>query len=285
MKQKKNTRSIGLGSGLSSLLGTEVEKKSENLKMIPVEFIQPGPWQPRKIFNNNELISLSASIKEQGIIQPIILKSDKNTKNKYFLIAGERRWRACQLAKIHEIPAVIRDDIDEEKVAELSMVENIQRTDLNPIEEAEGYQSLINNYNYTQEDISKAVGKSRSHIANLIRLLSLSDMAKEYLLQKKLTIGQIRPLIGNKDIEIYLDMITKKNLTSRQVEELIRKRNIKTPEPNRKTIDILQLEKELSEITGLKVIINFDDLKKAGNIKLECKKLSEFNYIIEKIKS
>ena len=175
--------------------------------MIPVEFIQPGPWQPRKIFNNNELISLSESIKKQGIIQPIILKSDKNTKNKYFLIAGERRWRACQLAKIHEIPAVIRDDIDEEKVAELSLVENIQRSDLNPIEEAEGYQSLINNYNYTQEDISKAVGKSRSHIANLIRLLSLSETAKEYLIQKKLTIGQIRPLIGNKDIDIYLDLI------------------------------------------------------------------------------
>ena len=190
MKQKKNTRSIGLGSGLSSLLGTEVEKKSENLKMIPVEFIQPGPWQPRKIFNNNELISLSDSIKKQGIIQPIILKSDKNTKNQYFLIAGERRWRACQLAKIHEIPAVIRDDIDEEKVAELSLVENIQRSDLNPIEEAEGYQSLINNYNYTQEDISKAVGKSRSHIANLIRLLSLSDMAKEYLLQKNLLLDK-----------------------------------------------------------------------------------------------
>ncbi len=285
MKQKKKNKSMGLGSGLSSLLGTEVEKNSEKFKMVPVELIKPGPWQPRKIFDKNELVSLSNSIIEQGIVQPIILKSNKNIKNQYFLIAGERRWRACQLAKIHEIPAVIRDDIKDEKVAELSLVENIQRSDLNPIEEAEGYQSLINNYYYTQEDISKAVGKSRSHIANLIRLLSLSDMAKETLLQKKLTIGQIRPLIGLKDIDTYIDIIIKKNLTSRQVEELVRKRSHYITETNVKSVDILQLEKELSEITGLNVNINFNNLKKAGNIKLECKTLSEFNYIIEKIKS
>ena len=285
MKQKKNNKTIGLGSGLSSLLGSEVEKKSENYKMIPVELIKPGPWQPRKSFNKNELASLSDSIKEQGIIQPIILKSNKKIKNQYFLIAGERRWRACQLAKIHEIPAVIRDDINEEKVAELSLVENIQRSDLNPIEEAEGYQSLIKNYNYTQDDISKAVGKSRSYIANLIRLLSLSDMAKEFLLQKKLTIGQIRPLIGFKDIDSYLDIILKKNLTSRQVEELVRKRHNNISVLDKKSIDILQLEKELSEITGLNVKINFNKLKKAGNIKLECKNLAEFDFIIEKIKS
>ena len=285
MKQNKKTKSIGLGSGLSGLLGTEAEKKSENFKMIPVEFIKPGPWQPRKIFNKNELISLSDSIKKQGIIQPIILKTNKKIKNQYFLIAGERRWRACQLAKIHEIPAVIRDDIKDEKVAELSLVENIQRSDLNPIEEAEGYQSLINNYNYTQEDISNAVGKSRSYIANLIRLLSISDMAKEFLLLKKLTIGQIRPLVGLKDMDAYLNIIVKKNLTSRQVEELVRKKHINISVSEKKSIDIIQLEKELSEITGLNMNIDFDKIKKAGNIKIECKNLSEFNYIIEKIKS
>ena len=285
MKRKKKTKPIGLGSGLSGLLGTEVEKKSENFKMIPVELIKPGPWQPRKIFNKNELISLSESIKEQGIIQPIILKTNKKIKNQYFLVAGERRWRACQLAKIHVIPAVIRDDIKDDKVAELSLVENIQRSDLNPIEEAEGYQSLINNYDYTQEDISKAVGKSRSYIANLIRLLSLSDMAKEFLSLKKLTIGQIRPLVGLKDMDAYLNIIVKKNLTSRQVEELVRKKHINISVSGKKSIDIIQLEKELSEITGLNMNIDFDKIKKAGNIKIECKNLSEFNYIIEKIKS
>ena len=115
MKQKKNVRPVGLGSGLSSLLGSEAEKNTENYKMIPVEFIKPGPWQPRKIFDRDELVSLSNSIKKQGIIQPVILKSNDIVKNQYFIIAGERRWRACQLAKIHEIPAIIRNDINDDK--------------------------------------------------------------------------------------------------------------------------------------------------------------------------
>ena len=285
MKQKKNARPIGLGSGLSSLLGAEVEKNPDNYKMIPLEFIKAGPWQPRKIFDKDELESLSNSIRKQGIIQPVILKSNDNKKNQYFIIAGERRWRACQLAKIHEIPAIIRDDIKEDKIAELSLVENIQRSELNPIEEAEGYQSLINNYDYTQEDISKAVGKSRSYIANIIRLLSLSDKAKELLLQKKLTIGQVRPLIGHKDADIYLDLILKNKLNSRDIEKLIKNGNIKAPKNKDKNIDIINLEKELSEITGLGVNIDFDSLKKTGTIKLQCKNLSEFNFIIKKIKT
>ena len=285
MKQKKNARPIGLGSGLSSLLGVEVEKNTDNYKMIPLEFIKPGPWQPRKIFDKDELESLSNSIKKQGIIQPVILKSNDTIKNQYFIVAGERRWRACQLAKIHEIPAIIRDDIDEDKIAELSLVENIQRSELNPIEEAEGYQSLLINYNYTQEDISKAVGKSRSYIGNIIRLLSLSDKAKELLLQKKITIGQVRPLIGHKDADIYLDIILKNKLNSRDIEKLIKNQNIKAPKNIDKNIDIINLEKELSEITGLGVNVNFDSLKKTGTIKLKCKNLEEFNFIIEKIKT
>ena len=285
MKQKKKTKTIGLGSGLSSLLGEEVEKKSENLKMIPIEFIKPGPWQPRKIFDKIELESLSSSIKNQGIIQPVILKSVKNSNDEYLLIAGERRWRACQLAKIHEIPAIIRDDIDDQKVAELSLVENIQRSELNPIEEAEGYQTLLKKFNYTQEDISKAVGKSRSYIANILRLLNLTDMAKKYLLQKKLTIGQVRPLIGHEDIDFFLEIIKQKNLTSRQVEKLIKKEYKKSSKPSNKNIDIINLENELTEITGLKVNVNFDFFKQNGNIKLECNNLKQFNYIIEKIKS
>ena len=285
MKQKKNARPIGLGSGLSSLLGVEVEKNTDNYKMIPLEFIKPGPWQPRKIFDKDELESLSNSIKKQGIIQPVILKSNGTVKNQYFIVAGERRWRACQLAKIHEIPAIIRDDINEDKIAELSLVENIQRSELNPIEEAEGYQSLLINYNYTQEDISKAVGKSRSYIGNIIRLLSLSDKAKELLLQKKLTIGQVRPLIGHKDADIYLDIILKNKLNSRDIEKLIKNRNIKAPKNKDKNIDIINLEKELSEITGLGVNIDFDSLKKTGTIKLQCKNLAEFNFIIKKIKT
>ena len=285
MKKKKNSKPRGLGSGLSSLLGTEVETKASNFRMVPIEFIKPGPWQPRKIFDKEELESLSISIKEQGIIQPVILKSNEGLTNQYFIIAGERRWRACQLAKIHEIPAIIRDDIKDEKISELSLVENIQRSELNPIEEAEGYQSLLVNYNYTQEDISKAVGKSRSYIANIIRLLSLSSKAKDLLLQKKLTIGQVRPLIGHKDADIYLDIILKKRLNSREIEKLIKKGKIKVFKNKIKNVDIINLEKELSELTGLIVNIDFDNLKQIGSINLKCKNLTEFNYIIEKIKN
>ena len=285
MKQKKNVRNVGLGSGLSSLLGAEVEKSTDNYKKIPVEFIKPGPWQPRKIFDKDELESLSNSIKNQGIIQPVILKPNHVIKNQYFIIAGERRWRACQLAKIHEIPAIIRDDINDKEIAELSLVENIQRSELNPIEEAEGYQSLLSTYNYTQEDISKAVGKSRSYIGNIIRLLSLSDKAKKLLLQKKLTIGQVRPLIGHKDVDIYLDIILKNKLNSRNIEKLIKNENKKAYKNKIKNIDIINLEKELSEITGLGINIDFDSFKKTGTIKIGCKNLSEFNYIIEKIKN
>ncbi len=285
MKQKKNVRNKGLGSGLSSLLGAEVEKNSEDFKMIPTEFIKPGPWQPRKIFDKNELESLSNSIKNQGIIQPVILKTNKSKNNQYFLIAGERRWRACQLAKIHEIPAIIRDDVDDKKVAELSLVENIQRSELNPIEEAEGYRSLLNNYNYTQEEISKALGKSRSYIGNIIRLLSLSEKAKEFLSQGKLSIGQLRPLIGHKEIDVYLEIIVKNNLNSRQVEKLIKTGNVNHKKLKTKNVDIKNLENELSEKIGLKVNVNFDDIKQTGFIKLECNNLQEFNYIIEKIKS
>ena len=253
--------------------------------MIPIEFIQPGPWQPRKIFDKKELESLSKSIKNQGVIQPIILKTRDDKIKNYYLIAGERRWRACQLAKIHEIPSIIRDDIDSERIAEFSLVENIQRSELNPIEEAEGYQSLIEKYNYTQEEISKAVGKSRPYIANILRLQALSDLAKEFLTQEKLTVGQIRPLIGHNYTDNLLELIYKNNLSSRQVETLVKKQNKKLPLSKNNDLDILELEKEILEITGIKAKINFDNIKEKGNIKLECNNLSEFNYLLKKIKS
>ena len=293
MKKNKVIKNSGLGSGLSSLLGSEFEKKSilseenvtEKYKMIPIEFIEPGPWQPRKSFDKNELESLSKSITNQGVIQPIILKTREDKKNHYYLIAGERRWRACQIAKIHEIPSIIKDDIDNSKIAELSLVENIQRSELNPIEEAEGYQSLIKKYNYTQDQISKSVGKSRSYIANILRLQSLSDLAKEFLIQEKLTVGQIRPLIGYKDSDHLLDLINKNNLSSRQVEKLVKQKHKKVPLSKKKDLDILELEKDILEITGIKVNINFNTIKETGNIKLECNNLSEFNYILKKIRS
>ena len=293
MRRQKNMKTSGLGSGLSSLLGEQSDKSSwiadddnpENYRMIPIELIEPGPWQPRKDFDKSELESLAISIKNQGVIQPVIIKEKKDIKNEYYLIAGERRWRASQIAKIHQIPAIVRNDLKEEKVAELSLIENIQRSELNSLEEAEGYQLLTKKYNYTQEEISKAVGKSRSYIANVSRLLSLSELAKKYLLQKKLTVGQLRPLIGQEDCDDLLEMIYKKKLNARQVEKLIKEKQKKNLEQFEKQIDILELEKELLDVTGLKIAINFNEKKQSGNLNIKCKSLTEFNYIISKIKS
>ncbi|MDA8687438.1 ParB/RepB/Spo0J family partition protein [bacterium] len=293
MRRQKNIKTSGLGSGLSSLLGKQSDRSSlisdddnpENYRMIPIELIEPGPWQPRKDFDKSELESLAISIKNQGVIQPVIIKEKKDTKNRYYLIAGERRWRASQIAKIHQIPAIVRNDLKEEKVAELSLIENIQRSELNSLEEAEGYQLLTKKYKYTQEEISKAVGKSRSYIANISRLLSLSELAKKYLLQKKMTVGQLRPLIGQEDCDDLLEMIYKKNLNARQVEKLIKEKQKKNLEQFEKRIDILELEKELLDVTGLKIAINFNEKKQSGNLNIKCKSLTEFNYIISKIKS
>ena len=294
MEKKNYIKNKGLGRGLSSLLGNENKINSSfidnnnisNYKMIPIELIYPGPWQTRKIFDQNDIESLAESIKKQGIIQPIVLKTKKENPKEYFLIAGERRWRASQLAKIHTIPAIIRDDIEEEKIPELALVENIQRSELSPIEEAEGYLSLINKYNYTQEEVSKAVAKSRSHIANMIRVLSLSDLAKKLLNENKLTVGQLRPLIGNENCDELIKVIINKKLSAREVEKLVKKgisnTNLKT---KTKKIDIIELEKNLSEICGIDVIINFDYNKEKGSIRLNCRNISEFDYIIKKIKA
>ena len=294
MEKKNYIKNKGLGRGLSSLLGNENKINSSfiennnisNYKMIPIELIYPGPWQPRKIFDQNDIESLAESIKKQGIIQPIVLKTKKENPKEYFLIAGERRWRASQLAKIHTIPAIIRDDIEEEKIPELALVENIQRSELSPIEEAEGYLSLINKYNYTQEEVSKAVAKSRSHIANMIRVLSLSDLAKKLLNENKLTVGQLRPLIGNENCDELIKVIINKKLSAREVEKLVKKgisnNNLKI---KTKKIDIIELEKNLSEICGIDVIINFDYNKEKGSIRLNCRNISEFDYIIKKIKA
>ena len=293
MRRQKNIKTSGLGSGLSSLLGKQSDRSflisdddnPKNYRMIPIELIEPGPWQPRKDFDKSELESLAISIKNQGVIQPVIIKEKKDIKNEYYLIAGERRWRASQIAKIHQIPAIVRNDLKEEKVAELSLIENIQRSELNSLEEAEGYQLLTKKYNYTQEEISKAVGKSRSYIANVSRLLSLSKLAKKYLLQKKLTVGQLRPLIGQEDCDNLLEMIYKKKLNARQVEKLIKEKQKKNLEQFEKKVDILELEKELLDLTGLKIDINFNEKKQSGNLNIKCRNLTEFSYIISKIKS
>ena len=283
MKQKKNSK-IGLGSGLSSLLGAEVEKKSDNFKMVPIELIKPGPWQPRKIFDKDELMSLSSSIKNQGIIQPVILKSNKKIKNQYFIIAGERRWRACQLAKIHEIPAVIWDDVSDDKVAELSLVENIQRSELNPIEEAEGYKRLIDDFSYDHEKVAKFIGKSRTYISNCLRLLSLPKEVLELIIDEKISQGHAKILIGLENAILLSKKIISKKLSVRQTESLVRSiksinnRTHKSKDPN-----ISAIEHELASKIGMRVFLK-NKKNNTGTLTLEYKAADQLDRLIEIIK-
>ena len=177
-----------LGRGLSSLLGENlnvdnltISNTKSNLNVIPIDYLSAGSWQVRKNFDDSELYSLSQSIKNNGIFQPIVVVSDKEKNGKYKIVAGERRWRAAQLANLHEVPVILRDDFSLEKIVEISLLENLERSDLNPIEEAKGYADLINEHNYTQEKVAKIFSKSRPYITNFLRLLTLPDEIKTKL--------------------------------------------------------------------------------------------------------
>ena len=217
-----------LGRGLSSLLGensivenlTNTNSKN-NLSFIPIEHLSPGSWQVRKNFDENELSSLSQSIKNNGIFQPIVVVSDKEKNGKYKIVAGERRWRAAQLANLHEVPVILRDDFSSEKIVEISLLENLERSDLNPIEEAKGYEDLINEHNYTQEKVAKIFSKSRPYITNFLRLLSLPDEIKTYIVDGKLSVGHARAIINSENsLKIAKDII-KKGLSVREVEKIL----------------------------------------------------------------
>ena len=231
----KKTASRGLGRGLSSLLGdsgiataTGATAPSSDVagspaatgfQDIPIEWINVGPWQPRRRFDKAGLDELASSIRQKGIVQPILLRPNPDKPSRYQLVAGERRWRAAQLAKIHQVPAIIRDLTDAE-CYEIALIENIQRSDLSVIEEAQGYQKLLETNRYTQEQLSDIIGKSRSHIANLLRLLLLPPSVQSLLLERKITMGQARPLIGHDQAEALAKMVVAKGLSARQAEAL-----------------------------------------------------------------
>ena len=224
MSEKKT----GLGRGLTSLLGEDIsvvagfKKEEKNIKVIPVEKIQPGPWQARKNFNKADLEELSLSIKSKGILSPIWVSPSNENKSYYDLIAGERRWRAAQLARIHEIPCIIFNNVDANSASVMSLIENIQRKDLNPIEEAKGYSDLINQHSYTQEDAGKIVGKSRVHITNSLRLLKLPEKVLNFLKEGKLSAGHARLLIGRQDAYVVALRIINEALSVREVEKLFK---------------------------------------------------------------
>jgi len=271
----------GLGRGLSSLLG-DSSKKIESNKVLIKDLIR-NKLQPRKHFNKESLEELTNSIKEQGVIQPIIVRPDKSSENKYEIIAGERRWLASQNAGLHEVPVVILE-VDDAKSLEFAIVENVQRQDLNPIEEARGYQRLVDDFNYNQEKLSQFIGKSRSYIANSLRLLGLPEEVLIMVQQGNLSAGHARSLIGlNNSVEIAKKIIQKK-LSVRQSEILARQfRDKKFKLISKKDTNILDLQKDLEEKTGLSVSIN-NKKNNSGTISFEYKDLDQLDKLINTIK-
>ena len=278
----ENRLKKGLGRGLSSLLG-DVSKKNVETNKVSIKDIVRNKFQPRKQFNKESLLELTNSIKEQGVIQPIVVRPDKSEKGKYEIIAGERRWLASQNAGLHEVPVVILD-VSDVKSLEFAIVENVQRQDLNPIEESRGYQRLINDFSYNQEKLSQFIGKSRSHIANSLRLLSLPDEILAMVEQGDLTAGHARSLIGlNNSIDIAKKIVEKK-LSVRQAEVLSKQfRDKKFKLIRKKDPNILDLQNNLMEKIGLNVSIQ-NKKNNSGTISFEYKNLDQLDKIIDVVK-
>ena len=309
----------GLGRGLSSLLGDAgvaaatgtaaargtgasqadvagpgqtPQSPLAGLGEIPVEWINVGPWQPRRLFDKERLAELAESIRAKGLVQPILVRPQQGAANRYQLIAGERRWRAAQMAQLHVIPAIIREMSDEE-AHELALIENVQRADLSAVEEAEGYRQLIDNFGYTQEQISEIIGKSRSHIANLLRLLTLPEEVCRLVVEGRLSMGQVRPLIGHPDCVVLARKVVEKGLSARQVEALVKSQKsasaagkAKVNEPKvMKTADIRALEESMQAKLGLRLDIEWHEDKNRGRLVMHFNSLEQFESVIEKLEA
>ena len=270
----------GLGRGLSALFGDE-EPKGKNiekeLNKVSISELSRNPYQPREIFNETKLEELTKSIKKNGVIQPIAVRPKKNELGKYEIVAGERRWLAAQKAGLHEIPVTVLDLSDQESL-EVAIVENIQRDDLNPIEEARGYKRLFEEFKYDHESISKLMSKSRSHVSNTLRLLTLPIDVIGMLEEGSLTSGQARPLIGLANASVIAEEVVANNYSARKVEYLVRTK--KSTKSKSKVIDtnILKLQEKLEETLGLRVYIS-NKKDNSGKITIVYKDLEQFELV------
>ena len=272
----------GLGRGLSSLIGeTKVES---NKNQLQISDLTPNKFQPRKIFDEENLNDLTNSIKERGILQPIIVRKSEDEKSKFEIIAGERRWLAAQRAGLHNVPVVVTE-ADDLKSLEFSIVENVQRHDLNPLEEAKGYKRLIDEFSYDQEKVSKFIGKSRSYITNSLRLLTLPFEVIKLIEAQKLTAGHAKILVGLENANFIANKIIEKKLSVRQAENFVKIFKNKKQKSNKvKDSNIKDLEMSISNKVGLNVIIQNKKNNK-GKIIFEYKELDQLNKIIEIIKN
>ena len=295
----KNERKKGLGRGLSSFLdvdsfGEIVDKKTAATKItsepksptnLPIEHIIPNQNQPRKRFAQDELSSLASSIKETGIIQPILVRKNEDS---YEIVAGERRWRAAQIANIHEVPVVIKE-LTNEEVVKISIIENIQRVDLNPIEEANSYNQLIKDFGYTQEKVATSLGKSRSYITNLLRLLSLPQSIIKHVQEGKISSGHARALVGAANSEFLARKIIDENLSVRDIENIVKKGmtqsddRIKKRTSTKKDVDTLNLEQDIKAALGLKTTIDHNEKSGGGCIIVKYKDLEQLDMFCSKI--
>ena len=272
----------GLGRGLSSLIGeTKVELQKNQ---IPISDLVPNKYQPRKSFDESNLEDLTNSIKERGMIQPIIVRKSSNENSKFEIIAGERRWIAAQRAGLHNVPVVITE-ADDLKSLEFAIVENVQRHDLNPLEEAQGYKRLIDDFSYDQEKVSKFIGKSRSYISNSLRILSLPDDVIKLIEKQKLTAGHAKILVGLENATFVANKIIEKKLSVRQTENFVQLfKGKKQRSKVTKDANILALELSVSNKIGLNVDIQ-NNKRNKGKISFEYKDLDQLNKIIDIIKS
>ena len=284
----EDARPRALGRGLSALIGDEAaptrgEAQAKGVRTLPVAFLRPNPHQPRKHFGEEELRELAASLRDKGVLQPILARPVHGEANAFEIVAGERRWRAAQLANLHDVPVLVRDISDSESL-ELALIENIQRADLNAIEEANAYQELMDRYGYTQETISQHIGKSRSHVANTLRLLKLPESVKAYVWQGKLSAGHARTLIGQPDPEILAKAMVDELITVRQAEAVkktgkkpVHKLPVKDP-------NVTAYESSISNVLGLRVQITHHG-DKGGEVRISYKSLEQLEEIVHRLKN
>ena len=271
----------GLGRGLSSLIGDNEIKTTNN--RVSISSIIPNRFQPRKNFEKQSLEDLTNSIRERGIIQPLVVRKSDDSENKFELIAGERRWQAAQSAGLHEVPVIILN-IDNLKSLEFAIVENVQRKDLNPIEEAEGYKRLIDEFNYDQEKVAKFIGKSRAHISNCLRLLTLPKKVIHNIVEDKISQGHAKILVGLENAELLVDKIIKKKLSVRQTEALVRlTKNKPLKIKSLKDANIIDMENQISSKIGMKVNIN-NKRNNSGTLTFEYKDIDQLDRIVHLIK-
>jgi len=284
-KRAEEGRPRGLGRGLSALIGEESrvagpESGARAQRSLPVGWLKPNPFQPRKSFAAQELDELAHSIREKGVLQPILVRP--RGPEVFEIVAGERRWRAAQLAKLHSVPVVVRE-LDDAESLELAIVENVQRADLNAMEEATAYQELVDRFKYTQEQLAREVGKSRSHIANTVRLLRLPTAVQTFVREGKLTAGHARTLIGHSDPETRAKEIIRQSLNVREAEQRSKKK--KSGEhggSDAGNADVKALEKSLSDILGLRVEILHRGLK-GGELRIFYSTLEQLDDIIQRL--